>query len=206
MRLRGLGHPDLRRRTTCWRTAVRGRRKGGHLAAFPEGHRRTDHADELPPPARAGRTTDGRRWRHPHPTRHGEVDETEVDEATHGWTERTETGPSPARGRRRRTPSQQPLHLSRPPKRRNRKWGRHRRRGRRLPAARRRSFINCSWGDAPHGCDFMATDATVFSSNAGVRQPRGPSAPSPVGGRPARRAGTREGDGDDEQPSGHLTA
>ena len=114
---------SLRRRTTCWRTAARGRRKDGHMAAFPEGRRRTGHADELPPPAGAGHTTDGRRWRHPHPTRHGEVDETELGEATHGWTERTETGPSPARGRRRRTPSQQPLHGSRPPKRRNRKCG-----------------------------------------------------------------------------------
>ena len=47
---------------------MRGRRKGGHMAAFPEGHRRTGHAHELPPPARAGHTTDVRRWRHPHPT------------------------------------------------------------------------------------------------------------------------------------------
>ena len=32
--------------------------------------------------------TDARRWRHPHPTRHREVDdETRTDEATHGWTE-----------------------------------------------------------------------------------------------------------------------
>ena len=79
-------------------------------------------ADKLPPPARAGHTTDVRRWRHPHPTRHREVDdETKVDEATHGWTERTETGSSPGRGRWRRTPSQQPLHGSRPRKRPDRK-------------------------------------------------------------------------------------
>ena len=112
----------------------------------------------------------------------------------------SETGPSPARGRRRRTPSQQPLHLSRPPKRRNRKCG---------AAPSTRSTTTCrssalvhplQWGDAPHGCDFMATDATVFfraTPVCGSREGRRRLARSVD----AQRAGTREGDGDDEQPS-----
>lgn len=51
-------------------------------------------ADKLASPARAEHITDVRRWRHPHPTRHGGSDDetrTNVDQATRGWTERAET-------------------------------------------------------------------------------------------------------------------